>query len=110
MIGGLMPKTILGKWSVGLILAMFVLLIIGFSLANSVYESVPSGETIFRDIINRPALAISMLAGFGAGITAFVIGLITIIKQKERAVLVFVSTIIGFGLTLFLIAEFIFPH
>jgi len=105
-----MPKTNLGKWSVGLILAMFVLFIIGSSLTNSLYKSVPAGGTIFADIISRPALAISMLVGFGAGISAFVIGLISIIKQKERAVLVFGSTIVGAALTVFLIGEFIFPH
>ena len=105
-----MLKTNLGKWSVGLILAMFVLLVIGSSLTNSLYESVPAGATIFADIVSRPALAISMLVGFGAGISAFVTGLISIIKQKERSVLVFGSTLVGATLTLFLIAEFLFPH
>jgi len=108
--GGLMPKTNLGKWSVGLILAMFVLLFIGSSLTNTLYASVSAGGTILADIISRPALAISMLVGFGAGISAFVTGLISIIKQKERAVLVYGSTLIGAALTLFLIAEFLFPH
>jgi len=105
-----MPKTKLGKWSVVLIPVMFLLFFIGFSLADSLYESVPAGDTIFKDIIGRPALAISMLVGFGAGIAALVIGLISIIKQKERALLVYLSTLVGAGLTLFLIAEFLFPH
>jgi len=105
-----MPKSNLGKWSVGLILAMFILFVIGSSLTNSLYESVPASGTIFQDIISRPALAISMLVGFGAGISAFVTGLISIIKQKERAVLVYGSTLVGAALTLFLIAEFLFPH
>ena len=105
-----MPKTQLGKWSVVLILVMVVLIFVGSSLADSLYESVPAGGTILADIISRPALAISMLLGFAAGVTAFVIGLDSIIKLKERAVLVFLSTLIGAGLTLFLIAEFVFPH
>jgi len=105
-----MPKTNLGKWSIGLILAMFVLIFIGSSLTDSLYESVPAGGTILKDIISRPALAISMLVGFGAGISALVTGLISIIKQKERALLVYLSTLVGAGLTLFLIAEFLFPH
>ena len=66
--------------------------------------------TIPADIISRPALAISMLAGFGAGISALATGLISIIKQKERAFLVFLSTLVGAALTFFLIAEFLFPH
>jgi len=105
-----MPKTNLGKWSVGLILGMFVLIFVGSSLTNSLYESIPAGDTIYADIISRPALAISMLVGFGAGISAFVTGLISIIKQKERALFVFGSTLIGAALTLYLICEFLFPH
>ena len=89
---------------------MFVLFVIGSSLTNTLYESVPAGGTIFADIISRPALAISMLVGFGAGISALVTGLISIIKQKERAVLVYISTLVGAALTLFLIGEFLFPH
>ena len=89
---------------------MFVLFVIGSSLTNTLYESVPAGGTIFADIISRPALAISMLVGFGAGISALVTELISIIKQKERAVLVYISTLVGAALTLFLIGEFLFPH
>ena len=105
-----MPKSTIGKWSVGLILGMFILLAFGSSLANSLYESVQSGRTILEDITKRPVLSISMLLGFGSGISALVTGLFALIKQKERAILVFVSTIIGAGLTLFLIAEILFPH
>jgi len=105
-----MPKTDLGKWSVGLVLVMFVLFIVGSSFTNSLYESIPAGDSIFADIIKRPALAISMLIGFGAGISALVLGLISLIKQRERAVLVFASTLVGAALTFFLIAEFLFPH
>ena len=105
-----MPKTNHGKWSVGLILAMFVLFVIGSSLTNSLYESVPAGGTILADIISRPVLALSMLAGFGTGISGFVTGLVAIISHKERAILVYVSTLVGAALTLFLIGEFLFPH
>jgi hypothetical protein len=105
-----MAKTKLGKWSIGLILGMVGLFVIGLSLADTLYESVPAGGTILADISSRPALAISMLLGFGAGISAFVTGLISIIKQKERAFLVFLSTFVGAALIIFLIGEFLFPH
>jgi hypothetical protein len=105
-----MPKTNLGKWSVGLILAMFVLFVIGSSLTNSLYESVPAGGTILKDIVSRPVLAISMLVGMASGISALVTGLVAIIKRKERAILVYASTLVGAALTLYLIAEFMFPH
>jgi hypothetical protein len=106
----LMPITTLGKWSVGLILAMPIFFIIGTSFTNSLYQSTPAGDTILKDISARPALALMMLAGMIAGISAFITGLLTIIRQKENALLVYVSTVIGALLMLFLTAEIIFPH
>mgnify|MGYP005831651285 CR=1 FL=1 len=104
-----MPKTRLGKWSVGLIAAMPVLFFIGVSFTNLLYKSVPSGNTILEDIVGRPALALTMLAGMITGVSAFITGLIAIIKQKERAPLVYVATIIGALLIVFLVGEVLFP-
>jgi len=103
------PRTTLGRWSLCLIVAMPILFFIGSSLTDSLYQSVPAGGTILKDIIARPALALTMLTGMACGILAFITGLVAIIKQKERAILVYVSTIIGFLLILFLLAH-IFPH
>ena len=104
------PKTPMGKWSVGLIIAMPLLFIIGTSFTNSLYQSVPAGDTIFADITARPALALSMLVGMGAGISAFITGLLAIIRLKEKALLAYVSTIIGALFVLFLAGELLFPH
>jgi hypothetical protein len=104
------PITTLGKWSVGLILAMPILFIIGTSFTNSLYQSIPAGETILKDIAARPALALTMLAGMVAGISAFITGLLAILRQKENALLVYVSTVIGALLMLFLTGEIMFPH
>jgi len=104
------PKTTLGKWSVGLIVAMPILFIIGSSFTDSLYKSVPAGGTILADIAARPALALTMLAGMVAGISAFIAGLLAIVRQKENALLVYVSTVIGALLMLFLTGEVLFPH
>ena len=104
------PKTTLGKWSVGLIVAMPVLFVIGSSFTNSLYKSVPAGETIAADIAARPALALTMLAGMAAGISAFIAGLLTIVSRKENSLLVYVSTVIGALFILFLTGEIVFPH
>jgi len=104
------PTTPLSKWSVGLIVAMPVLFIIGTSFTNSLYKSVPAGGTLLADIAARPALALTMLAGMVAGISAFVTGLLAIIRQKENALLVYISTVIGALLILFLAGEIIFSH
>jgi len=67
-------------------------------------------NTILEDIINRPGVAIPMVVGFLAGITSFATGLSAIVKKKERALLVHISTFVGNLLILFLIGEFAFPH
>ena len=106
----IMPISILGKWSVGLIITMPLFFIIGTSFTNSLYKSVPAGDTILADITKRPALALTMLAGMVAGITAFITGLLAIIRKKEKAILVYLSSLIGTLLILFLIGEVLFPH
>lgn len=104
------PTTILGKWSIGLIIAMPVLFVLGSSLANSLYKSAPAGGTILADTAARPALALTMLAGMAAGISAFITGLIATFKQKEKSLLVYISTAIGALLVLFLTGEIVSPH
>jgi len=106
----LIPKTKLGRWSLGFIIAMPALFFFGSSFTNSLYKSVPAGSTILKDIIERPALALTMLLGMVTGISAFIVGLIAIIRQKERALLVYVATSIGMLLILFLTGEVLFPH
>ncbi len=103
------PHTNLGKWSLGLIIAMPILFIIGTSLTNTVYDSIPAGGSIIQDIAARPALALTMLTGMAAGILASVTGLVAIIRQKERSFLVILSTAIGTLLIIFLAGEFISP-
>jgi hypothetical protein len=74
------------------------------------YESVPAGDTLPADIVARPALALTMLAGMAAGMSAFITGFLAIIRKKENALLVYASTVIGALLIVFLAGEFLFPH
>ena len=106
----LMPGTILGRWTVGLIAVMPILFVFGFSFSRSLYESVTAGRTLLADIVSRPLLALTMLTGMTAGISGFITGLLAIVKLKENALLVYISTVLGGLLTLFLIAELAFPH
>lgn len=104
------PNTKLGKWAVGFIVAMPILFYIGSSFTDTLYESVPAGDTILEDIIKRPALALTMLAGMACGVSTFVFGMAAIIRKKERALLVYTATLLGMFFILFLIAEILFPH
>jgi hypothetical protein len=89
---------------------MPILFVIGSSFTRLLYESVPAGRTLLADIAARPALALAMLAGMGAGISAFIVGLLAIVRQKDNALLVYASTIIGALLILFLVGDVAFPH
>ncbi len=106
----LMPRSNPGKWSVWLIVVMPILFVIGSSLASSMYDSVAAGGTILADISARPVLALTMLAGMAVGISGFITGLLAIIKHKEKAFLVYLSTLIGGLFVIYLIAELAFPH
>jgi hypothetical protein len=105
-----MPKTTPGKWSLILIILVPLLLAAGTSLASSLYAAVPAGDTILADIAAHPALALTMLAGFACGIAACVTGLLAILRRKERALLVYLSTLLGAGVIVFLVLEFAFPE
>lgn len=106
----ILPATAPGRWSVGFILVMPILFVAGTLFAGTLYGSVPAGDTIQADIVARPALALTMLAGIAAGIAAFVTGLLAIIGRKDHALLVYAATAGGALLILFLTGELLFPH
>lgn len=105
----ILPKTRMGKWSVALIVAMPVFFLFGTSFASSYYESVPAGETLLADIAARPALALTMLAGMVSGIAAFITGFLAVVRHKETALLVYISTLVGALVTLLLAGQMMFP-
>ena len=104
------PKTTLGMWSIGLMVIMPLLFFIGASFTNSLYLSVPSGDSILQDVALRPALALTMLAGMASGILAFFTGFIAIVAKKERSIFVYFSTLIGMLLIVILTGEIVSPH
>jgi hypothetical protein len=105
-----LPKTKLGRWSVVLIIAMFGAFIIGRLFYLKVYPSILSGRTIVEDILLRPGLVLSMLSGFLMGIVAFITGISSFLKKKEKSVLVLAAIIISGLLILMLVGEIISSH
>ena len=97
------PNTVLGKWSVILIVLSFIFSILLFSFIASGQRG---GDTFF----SRPALAVPMLLAGISAVCAFFTGITCIIRNKERAIFVYISTVIGFFVLLFGLAEIIFPH
>lgn len=99
-----MPKTILGKWSVGLIITFFLLLATGMTVV-SVFKQ-EGGETFFDNLW----ISIPMLSAGAAAIAAFFTGIISIWKSKERSILVFVASLIGLLALWFIIGGILVPH
>ncbi len=84
-------------------------MMLGFSMVDY-YDGVSAGDTIAQDIIDRPGVALSMVTSFACGIAAFITGIVSITKKKERSFFVYLSTLIGLVLILFLSAEIIYTH
>ena len=86
----ILPKTSLGRWSVGLAAAFILLFVLVLVLA---YLGVSAAE-----LVDFSSVGLIIAAAFGiSGIGSFVTGLISIIKSKERSILVFVA-VVGIGL------------
>jgi len=98
-----MPKTYLAKWSVGLIVSFFVFLGLFFLFVDLGERG---GDTFFNNL----KLTIPIVVAGISGISAFFIGLISIIKNRERSVFVFMATLLGFFVLLWVLAEILFPH
>lgn len=98
-----LPKTNLGKWTVGLIVGFFVFLTVFFLLIELGERG---GETIFSNL----KLTIPYFIAVFLAIASFVVGIISVIKKKERSILVFLSIILGFLILLWVLAVFVFPE
>jgi len=100
----LLPKTTPGKWSIGLIIAFFLLLATGMTVVTAFHQT--GGNTIFDNLW----ISIPMLGAAVSAITGLFVGIAAIWKQKERAILVFVPIIIGFLVLFFVLGEILVPH
>jgi len=78
-----LPKTSLGKWSVGLAITLILFLVLMVVLDPFSPGVNPVLAVVFKIIF----------AGMTGGV--FVTGLISLIKRKERSVLVFMSMALG---------------
>jgi len=87
----ILPKTFLGRWSVGLTIAF----ILFFGLAGVLTDFI-----FFSSGFNPVLAVILTIIYIGTSGAAFVTGLISMIKNRERSVLVFVGMVftLWFGL------------
>lgn len=83
-------------------MAFFVLFITAQLIVASGLEG---GETFFDNLY----ISIPMTLTFLSGVLAFCLGLMAIIKKKERSPLVFIATFIGLLVLVFVAGEFLGP-
>ena len=103
----IIPETKVRKLSVWFIIGLPILIFVGTLFANFYYD-VPPGGTILKDILIRPLVGVFSLTGIALGVASLILGLIAVIKKKERAILVFIPIILGFLLVFLLLGE-VFP-
>jgi len=84
----ILPKSTLGKWAAGLAIAFIVLITV------KIQASLP-----------LPTFFIAAL-----GLAGFITGIVAVFKNRDRAILIFLSFIVGLIIMLWTAAEFMFPH
>lgn len=84
----LLPKTCLGKWSVGLSTAFIVL----------IWLKIQYG-------IHVMTFAIAVL-----GLGGFFIGILAIVKDKDSSILNFLPILVGIIIIIWIVGETIYPH
>ena len=99
----LIPDSWQGKLSIWLIFLFFVFIGLFFIFINL-------GERGGNYFFSNLKLTISIMFAGLFGIGSLISGTISLIKDKERSVLVFLSTLIGFLVFLWILLEFLFPH
>ena len=97
------PKTNLGKRSAWLIVAFAVSMA---SFGILVASGQRGGDTFF----SNPILTIPVLIAATSGIAAFITGIISIVRRKERSISVYVAVAFGLITLVFVLGEIIFPH
>lgn len=96
--GEFMPKTKLGKWSVGL--NAFFLIVITASIVSVELLKILSFEDHWWDV------AVAVI--FPASIIALITGILAVRKYEERSVLVYLSIFVGVCTTLFILLHSLF--
>lgn len=100
------PTKPVAKWSVRFLfafLAAFVLsqVVFMFRVNN------PGGEDFVQF---RPLLIAISLVVMASGLGAFVTAVYSLIKEKEKSALLYVSLLLGAFVIIFLLGEVLFPH
>ena len=99
------PKTKLGKWSAWLIVA--------FAVSFGAFQAYIASFTGQLVVFTSPWMALALSPAPPFGVAAFITGLISILRRKERSIAVRLAVVFGsfglFGLIAWIILV-TFPH
>ena len=102
-----MPKTKLGKWSVGLGIAFVALMALSLLVAVTIGgDAAVVAASLLLSILNVTLNHALNLAG----LLSLLLGIFTIIKYKEWSVCKYLAVLYGLALLMFVLGEFLFPH
>lgn len=99
----LLPSSILGKKTLWLTLSFVIFFSLFWFFVKLGFRG---GDTLF----SQPVLTIPMFIAAFSAIAAFFTGLTSVIKEKERSFLVYISTIWGAFVIFFILGEIFSPH
>jgi len=100
----ILPKTKLGKWSFALILVFILGMLVFFGMVYLFNQR--GGDYFYSNFrLSTPILIAAVAAA-----ASFITGMISFFLSKERALLVFLSVLIGLLVSIYMVMEFSFPH
>jgi hypothetical protein len=101
-----LPSTRLGKWAMWLAVAF----VIGFMINSALVGIVGTSTNAQVNAFSHTYLPYWGVALFSCGFVAGVVGLVAMLKDKERSLVTLLTVVPMLFVIMFLIGEFAFPH
>jgi uncharacterized membrane protein YoaK (UPF0700 family) len=101
-----LPSTTLGKWAMWLAVAF----VVGFMINSALVGIIGTSTNAAVNDFSSTYLPYWGVALFACGFVAGVVGLVAMIKDKERSLITLLTVVPMLFVIMFLIGEFTFPH
>jgi hypothetical protein len=101
-----LPSTTLGKWAMWLAVAF----IIGFMINSALVGIIGTSTNAAVNDVSRTYMPYWGMVLFACGFAAGVVGLVAMLRDKERSLITLLTVIPMLFVIMFLIGEFAVPH
>jgi hypothetical protein len=102
------PKTRAGKWAMRFTIAFAALYLVSVGIVGLTQKQI-NGEIIMDSWV-QPFLAVFGISAIVCGILAFIFGMLSFIKYKEKTIFIYIALLVGFLVLSFILGEFLIPH